>query len=72
MSAVAGTAAVLVPAGDAAALAAALEAVLAGDPAGADRRRAGFEVAAAHTWEASAAAHVAVYREAAYREAAHR
>jgi glycosyltransferase involved in cell wall biosynthesis len=62
MEEVAGDAAVLVPPGDAGALADAVEAVVAGGEATADRRRGGLEVAARFTWEASASAHLAVYR----------
>jgi glycosyltransferase involved in cell wall biosynthesis len=56
---VAGGAALLAPPGDADRLAEAIEAALPGD---ADRRRLGLEVAARHTWDASAAAHAEVYR----------
>ena len=59
MEEVAAGAAFLAPPGDDRRLAEALEAALGGD---ADRRRLGLEVAAHHTWEASAAAHAAVYR----------
>jgi glycosyltransferase involved in cell wall biosynthesis len=66
MAEVAGTAAWTVPAGDAAALAAALEAALG---AGADelgrRRAAGLERAAGFTWERTAVAHLQAYRAAA-------
>jgi glycosyltransferase involved in cell wall biosynthesis len=62
MEEVAAGAAVLSRPGDPDALAEALEHALAGDH---HRRRLGFEVAARHTWEASAAAHVDVYRSAA-------
>ncbi len=55
-------AALLVDPGDADALAGVLDMLVRGD-AGADaRRQRGIAVAARHTWEASAAAHVAVYR----------
>ena len=61
MEEVVGDAALLVPPGDAEALAGALTALVAGE--GGDwRRRRGPEVAAAYTWEASAAAHAGVYR----------
>ncbi|MDQ4070252.1 MAG: glycosyltransferase family 4 protein, partial [Actinomycetota bacterium] len=59
MEEVAGGAALLVPPGDVDALAAALEAALAGDT---ERRALGFQVAAGHSWDASAEAHAAVYR----------
>lgn len=59
MEEVAAGAAFLVPPGDDRRLAEALEAAIEGD---AERRRLGFEVAARHTWEASAAGHVEVYR----------
>jgi len=55
-------AALLVAPGDVDALAQALEALVAGGPAVDERRRLGMEVAAAHTWAASAAAHAEVYR----------
>ena len=62
MAEVTGDAAVLVPPGDIAALAEALEAMVAGG-AEVDRRRIlGFDVAARYTWEASAEGHAAVYR----------
>jgi glycosyltransferase involved in cell wall biosynthesis len=67
MAEMAGPAALLVPPGDADALAAALAAVLGAgrdDPAVAERRKAGFGVAAERTWEASAARHVEAYRMA--------
>ena len=65
MAGVAGDAAVTVAPGDPGALAGALERVL-GDPGLAGRlRRAGPEVAAAHTWEASARRHLWAYRLAA-------
>jgi glycosyltransferase involved in cell wall biosynthesis len=63
MEEVAAGAALLAPPGDERGLAAALEAALDASGAGAgDRRRLGLEVAARHTWEASAAAHAEVYR----------
>jgi len=62
MAEVTGDAAVLVPPSDIAALAEALEAMVAGG-AEVDRRRTlGFDVAARYTWEASAEGHAAVYR----------
>ena len=59
MEEVAAGAAFLTPPGDDRRLAEALEAAIEGD---ADRRRLGLEVAARHTWEASAAGHAEVYR----------
>jgi glycosyltransferase involved in cell wall biosynthesis len=60
MEEVADGAAVLARPGDADSLAEALDEALSADPE--DRRRRGLAVAARHTWQASAAAHVAVYR----------
>jgi glycosyltransferase involved in cell wall biosynthesis len=65
MEEVAGDAALLVPAGDVARLADALDALLAGTPDAADRRRRGLEIAARHTWAESTARHVDAYRSAA-------
>lgn len=68
MEEVAGTSALLVPTGDAAALGDVLDDVLGGrqdDRAVSERRAEGFAIAAAHTWEASADLHVAAYRTAA-------
>jgi glycosyltransferase involved in cell wall biosynthesis len=62
MEEVAVPAALLVDPGDHRGLAAALEAAIAGGPDVERRRAAGFEVVARQTWEASAAAHAAVYR----------
>jgi glycosyltransferase involved in cell wall biosynthesis len=62
MAEVAGDAAMLVPPGDGDALAGALETLVAGGPDVDRLRRAGPEVAARYTWDASAAAHVEVYR----------
>jgi len=68
MEEVAGTSALLVPTGDAAALGEVLAEVLDGRAMGADARRAeGLAIAAAHTWEASAELHVGAYRTAAAR-----
>jgi glycosyltransferase involved in cell wall biosynthesis len=61
MEEVAAGAAVLARPGDADSLAEALAAALSGH-GGAERRRLGLAVAARHTWAASAAAHVEVYR----------
>lgn len=58
-------AALLVEPGDADALAGVLDMLVRGDAALEDRRQRGLAVAARHTWEASAAAHVAVYRSVA-------
>jgi glycosyltransferase involved in cell wall biosynthesis len=55
-------AALLVPPGDDVALAGALEALVAGGPDVDRLRRRGPEVAAAHTWAASAERHVEAYR----------
>ena len=66
MEEVAAGAARLVPPGDAAALADAIEAELADASRGAaPRRREGIAVAAGYTWARSADAHLAVYREIA-------
>ncbi len=69
MEEVAGDAAVLVAPGDVAGLAEALDTILAqrgtDDPGRDGRRRHGLEVAAAHTWAASAARHAEAYRMAA-------
>ena len=53
---------VLVPPGDEDALAEALDGLVEGGPDVERRRGRGVERAAAYTWEASAAAHVEVYR----------
>jgi glycosyltransferase involved in cell wall biosynthesis len=55
-------AALLVPPGSVPELADALGAALEGGPSAERRRRLGLEVAARHTWQASAAGHVAAYR----------
>jgi glycosyltransferase involved in cell wall biosynthesis len=65
MASLAKGAALTIPAGDATSLAEALEASLLGGTAAAERRRRGLEIAAAHTWDASAAAHADVYRSVA-------
>jgi len=65
MEEVAGAAALLVPPGDPAALADVLDRVLAGGGADPERGRLGREIAARHTWAASAARHVDAYRAAA-------
>ena len=59
MEEVAGGAALLAPPGDVDRLAQALEAALEGSE---ERRALGLEVAARHSWDASAEAHAAVYR----------
>ena len=64
MEEVAGGAAVVARPGDVRSLAEALDVALSGGPAATIRRRQGLDVAARHTWEASAAAHVEVYRAA--------
>jgi glycosyltransferase involved in cell wall biosynthesis len=67
MAEVTGGAATLVPPGDERALADALDAELGGTvPTAerADRRRQGLQIAGAHTWAASADAHVVAYRRA--------
>ena len=68
MEEVAGDAAVLVPPGDVAALADALDAELAGTGRATDRRQRGLEIVARHTWEASADKHMKAYRYAARSE----
>jgi glycosyltransferase involved in cell wall biosynthesis len=67
MAEVTGDAAVLVAPGSVPELADALEEVVSGRGDGEERRRRGLEVAASHTWEASAAHHVSAYRWAATR-----
>ncbi len=72
MEEVAGASALLVGPGDVAALADAIDLVLASstgapDAAAAERRALGQEIARRHTWEASAALHVAAYRSARRR-----
>jgi glycosyltransferase involved in cell wall biosynthesis len=62
MEEVAEGAALLVPPADVDALAGALDMVVRGDEGLATRRRRGLEIAARHTWAASAAGHVEVYR----------
>ena len=62
MEEVAAGAALLAPPGDVDRLVAALEAAVDGGPGASARRATGLEVAERHTWEASAAAHAAVYR----------
>lgn len=64
MAELAGPAAVTSPPGSVAALADALQRSLAGGEEAARRRQEGLAVAAAHTWGASAAGHVAAYRAA--------
>jgi glycosyltransferase involved in cell wall biosynthesis len=68
MEEVAGASAVLVPPGDADALAGALDAALTGsgdDRAGSERRTLGFAIVDRHTWEQSTDLHIAAYRMAA-------
>jgi glycosyltransferase involved in cell wall biosynthesis len=65
MAEFAGSAAWTAPAGDAAALAAALEDVLAAGQGELERRRAdGIERAAAFTWERTASVHLEAYAAA--------
>ena len=68
MEEVAGASALLVPPGDAGALADVLDAVLTGrgdDRAASERRSLGYDIVERHTWQASADLHVAAYRTAA-------
>jgi glycosyltransferase involved in cell wall biosynthesis len=65
MAEVASGAAALVAPGSVVELAGTLDEVLSGGAEVEERRRLGFVVAAAHTWEASAARHLAAYRWAA-------
>lgn len=58
-------AAVTVPAGDVEALAGALDRLVAGDPGQAARRASGLAVTSRYTWDATAAAHEAVYTSVA-------
>jgi len=67
MAEMVGPAAVLAEGGSVGSLAVALHRALAGGPSAARRRQAGLAVAATHTWEATAAGHVAAYRFAAGR-----
>jgi glycosyltransferase involved in cell wall biosynthesis len=62
MAEVTGDAALLIPPGDADALAQALEALVKGGPRVDGLRERGPTVASTYTWEASAAAHASVYR----------
>jgi glycosyltransferase involved in cell wall biosynthesis len=64
MAEMAGGAALLVPPGDDRALAEALADALSGGAAVESRRAQGFVVAARHTWDASAEAHLAAYHAA--------
>ncbi|HWE69099.1 MAG TPA: glycosyltransferase family 1 protein [Acidimicrobiales bacterium] len=65
MEEVAGDAALLVPPGDTAALSGALESVLDGQDGDPGRRQRGLDIAARHTWAASADRHLEAYRLAA-------
>jgi glycosyltransferase involved in cell wall biosynthesis len=65
MEEVAGDAAILVAPGDTVALSGALESVLAGSGPDPDRRQRGLDIAARHTWAASADRHMEAYRRAA-------
>ncbi|MCL4422893.1 MAG: hypothetical protein M1115_06970, partial [Actinobacteria bacterium] len=60
---VADGAALLVPPGDERALTEALESVVAGGPDTLARRALGLEVAARHTWQASATQHIDLYSQ---------
>ena len=62
MEEIVGAAALLVTPGDVDSLSGALEETLTGGSAVDARRRLGFEIASRYTWEATAAAHAAVYR----------
>lgn len=64
MAELVGEAALTAPVGSVDGLARALTEALAGGTAAEGRRRCGTAAAAAHTWEASAAGHVAAYRAA--------
>ncbi len=65
MEEVASGAAILVKPGDADGLAGALDMLVRGDAGLAARREFGLSIAARHTWEATAEAHLAVYRSVA-------
>jgi glycosyltransferase involved in cell wall biosynthesis len=65
MEEVVGDAALLVRPGDVDALAGALDMLITGDLRLEERRQRGLSVAARHTWEACANAHVKVYRSVA-------
>ena len=64
MEEVASGAALLVPPGDVDALAGNLDMLVRGDASLDQRRRKGLEIAASHTWEASAMGHLNAYRMA--------
>ncbi|MHB8467644.1 MAG: glycosyltransferase, partial [Acidimicrobiales bacterium] len=64
MEEVVGSAALLVPPGDTEGLAGALDMLVRGDARLAGRRALGRAIAAKHTWERCADAHVEVYRSA--------
>lgn len=65
MEEVIGDSATLVPPGDVVALSEALDGVLAGNGPDAERRQRGLDIAARHTWAASAGKHMEAYRLAA-------
>ncbi len=65
MEEVAGDAAIMVPPGDTVALSGVLESVLAGSDPDPDRKQRGLDVAARHTWAASADRHMEAYHRAA-------
>jgi glycosyltransferase involved in cell wall biosynthesis len=65
MEEVTGDSATLVPPGDVVALSEALDGVLAGNGPDAERRQRGLDIAARHTWAASASKHMEAYRLAA-------
>jgi glycosyltransferase involved in cell wall biosynthesis len=65
MAELSGDAALLIPPGRVDALSDALDAALTPGPQVDDRRRRGFEVAAAYSWDRSAAGHLEAYRWAA-------
>src|SRR5205085_8572189 len=70
MAAVVDDAALLFTPADVDELAAALEEIVQGGAAGEARRQKGLDVAARYTWDASASAHLDVYREVVAAKAA--